>query len=40
MDYELIFWVVAGIIGLIGLGVLWVLSKSEEENYVNVERWK
>lgn len=35
MDYELIFWIVAGIASLITAGVLWVLVKKYERNYVN-----
>ena len=34
MDYELIFWIVAGIAGVIAFGVLWLKAKRESENYV------
>jgi hypothetical protein len=34
MDYELIFWVVAGIVGLISLGVMAYLGKKESQHYV------
>lgn len=34
MDFELIFWVVAGIAGLISIGVLWALVKKNSMNYV------
>lgn len=34
MDFELIFWVVAGIAGLISIGVLWALAKKNSMNYV------
>lgn len=33
-DAELIFWIVAGIIGLIATGVLWFLAKRESENCI------
>jgi hypothetical protein len=40
MDYELIFWVVAAIAGVIGFGILWILAKKDAENYVDLEGWK
>lgn len=40
MDYELIFWVAAGIVSTIGFGILWLLAKKDAENYVDVEGWK
>lgn len=40
MDYELIFWVVAGIASVIGFGILRFLAKKDAENYVDLEGWK
>lgn len=40
MDYELIFWGVSAIAGVIGFGVMWFLGKKEDENYVDLEGWK
>ena len=40
MDYELIFWVVSAIAGVIGFGILWTLAKKDAENYVDLEGWK
>ena len=34
-DFELCFWIVATIAGLITFGVLWVLAKRDAENYVD-----
>lgn len=34
MDYELIFWLVAGVASLIACGILHLLAKREAENYV------
>lgn len=35
MDKELIFWIVAGIVSVIGLGVLYIKSKRESANYID-----
>ena len=35
VDYELVFWIVAGIASMIFLGVLWALAKKEAANYVD-----
>lgn len=35
MDYELIFWIVACIAGLITFGVLWIMAKKDSANYVD-----
>lgn len=41
MDYELIFWAVSVIAGLIAVGFFSYLGKKEEENYVEVrDEWK
>lgn len=41
MDYELIFWVVAGIAGCIAFGVLQLIAKKEQENYADwVRDWE
>ena len=34
-DFELCFWIVAGLAGLITMGVLWALAKKNSENYVD-----
>lgn len=34
MDYELIFWIVAGIAGAIATVVMYLKAKRESENYV------
>lgn len=34
MDYELIFWIVAGIFGAITAGAMYLKAKRESENYV------
>ena len=34
-DFELYFWIVAAIAGLVTFGVLWVLAKRDAENYVD-----
>lgn len=39
MDFELIFWVVAGIAGLISAGILYFLAKKNAETYVDMEGW-
>lgn len=33
-DYELVFWIIAGIVGMIAFGVLCFRAKKEAENYV------
>ena len=40
MDYELIGWIVLGIIFVISYGVLMAIAKRESENYVDLEGWK
>lgn len=35
MDYELIGWIVIGIISVISYGVLMAIAKRESENYVD-----
>lgn len=34
-DYELVFWIVAAIVGLIGFGILWLWAKKDAANYVD-----
>lgn len=34
MDYELIFWVVSAILGVIGFGIMLYLGKKESQHYV------
>lgn len=34
MDYELIFWIVAAIAGLVAFGVLHLIGKRESRNYI------
>lgn len=40
MDYELIWWIVAGIVGVIGFGILWAMAKEESKNYVDPSKFK
>ena len=40
MDYELTFWIAAGIAGLFAFGVLWFWAKMDAKNYVDMEDWK
>lgn len=40
MDYELMFWIVSAIIGVVAFGVMCFLGKKESENYVDLEKWK
>lgn len=40
MDYELIFWIVAGIAGCIAFGVLRFLANKYSASYVDLEEWK
>lgn len=40
MDNELVFWIVAGIAGLITYGVLMALARKEARNYVDVRDWE
>ena len=35
MDSELIFWIVATVLGYVAFGVLWYLAKKDRENYVD-----
>lgn len=35
MDYELIFWICAGIASIIGMAVLWGMAKRESANYID-----
>lgn len=34
MDYELIFWIVAAIAGLVAFGVLHLIGKRDSQNYI------
>lgn len=34
-DFELCFWIVAGIAAVITFGILWLLAKKNSENYVD-----
>ena len=39
MDYELIFWVVAGIASVIAFAVLYTIAKMDDRNYIGwIER--
>ena len=39
MDYELTFWIIAAIAGIIAFAVLSVMAKREAQNYVEwIER--
>ena len=40
MDYELIGWIVIGIISVISYGILMYIANRESENYVDLEGWK
>lgn len=39
-DAELIFWIIAAVVGLISFGVLWHGAKKDGENYVDTEDCK
>ena len=34
-DFELYFWIAAGIAGVITFVILWLLAKKNSENYVD-----
>ena len=35
MDFELIFWIVAAVVGLVAFGVMMALARKEAETYVD-----